>query len=665
MLRHGPKNSQRFSDLPGDVQEKVVRDAHADLDREYHSQQRAQQRAWAPECRYFISLAFLANLLAIEYNLPPEVAWKIILEWDALHPGGVDLSAGEEEIKKALKVAHFHYMLPRQPGDRYQEPGQRGCRLRAGNNPRPEPRPEPIRAGSCFQSLPEDLQKKALCDAFNSMYKLLEWRNLTASRIARHLCVTFDLPPQRARKIVADWDACNPGEVDPNLTMDDLRQEMESAYHSTTPRRGSGLEKLKFEAFLRAPRRKLTPEEDAALDHILGLDRPGNAPPVEHVYDTLTADEQKAEIAAATDSLNRMLGSRLKLNSGSVAELLCTDHDLPPEVAWQILSGRASQHTDRFPDGVVPDEFREKMERAYRYAAQKRRGMRVVSRTNEAKRMEAIAAEVNAAEMANFNRFPCTSFRWLSLRHKAQRNPWLFEVRCRKRACPGCRGWLNSREITNAELRFSTTEQAGSQLLQLDCPKERWRGLHDAIRRGDGDYYRVQLADGSCRVWTDAKLICSWAAVATPVTAADAITFLRSRLELCDGNGRPTATSHGWRLPRKEEGCKEFERLDKDVAGDKITMEFIEDLARHTGSKAHHHPPENPSGLYRLMVEFKRTDGWTPAAMATWRCCVQAQEIIPDITLVETIGGRPLCSSTTARDDFIDDDRDSWTPFDP
>lgn len=286
------------------------------------------------------------------------------------------------------------------------------------------------------------------------------------------------------------------------------------------------------------------------------------------------------------------------------------------------------------------------------------------------RRQEAADLETLKIMRRDFERFRCMKPRWIPLRQKYTGNPWLMLVRCEKRACPGCRDYLNNRELLNAERHFKRAVGGHQeQLLQIDCTKERWSALYAAIRAGHGQFLRIACVsdDGSdyYRVWTTAELVGSWKAAATPVAPEEALAFLKQRLPLCDGPVRPIVTSHRWKLPAEEEGSGQFKRFGKDVGGitESFTKEFVEELAQHTRSVTVSRVPNRRGGTIGLMVEFLRCGGWDENSLSVWKQSIQERFLVPYPNMIrETIGGRPV-GSAASRGDVFDDESD-WTPFD-
>lgn len=244
-------------------------------------------------------------------------------------------------------------------------------------------------------------------------------------------------------------------------------------------------------------------------------------------------------------------------------------------------------------------------------------------------REEEQAKAAVAAARRNHDRFPCCHPRYLGFLRMSNGQPWIGEVRCEKRCCPGCRQWLDHRELENARLRFQRAVKSGESLFRIECSDpDCWHALHAAIRRAEGDFLRLTREDGSFLVFTTyaPSLRSSWHAKAAVVSPADAIAELRTALGLCGCDRRSVSTSHAWKLLRPDKPTGKSEFIGEV---DRQAVSQINEIADTVGAIAVPRMPRSADSSMRRCWDFLRPGGWTPEERDHLFACWSSGEILP------------------------------------
>jgi hypothetical protein len=222
------------------------------------------------------------------------------------------------------------------------------------------------------------------------------------------------------------------------------------------------------------------------------------------------------------------------------------------------------------------------------------------------------AAEDIAEARRDFVRFPCCSPRPLSMRCRRTGGPVLLEVRCERRDCTGCCSYLNERELRNARLRFGEAAASGGSLWEMECPAECWEALRRRLSRLGADFLKACESGG--RFWVCFALEGAPspeegppAPGATWLSAEQALARLQRLLEAYPGLKRPVSTSHGWRLPRAEEGDGTLERAGN---AEPMSDETVHEIAASVGAVAVPSRPREDGGHLVRIWRFLRPGGW-------------------------------------------------------
>jgi hypothetical protein len=153
-------------------------------------------------------------------------------------------------------------------------------------------------------------------------------------------------------------------------------------------------------------------------------------------------------------------------------------------------------------------------------------------------------AAIDRESRRDFRRFPCPQERQrtLIMLDIVSGDPYLLHVRCSNRAeCPGCRAYLNDRDLMNLRMRFNRAERDGRQLYEVTCPSRRWEALRKRIRRAGGDYACVREGGDS-----DLCFVVTTANIGLPVTAEAAASTVGVILDRYHDRPRPVRTCRPW-----------------------------------------------------------------------------------------------------------------------
>jgi 5-methylcytosine-specific restriction protein A len=232
-------------------------------------------------------------------------------------------------------------------------------------------------------------------------------------------------------------------------------------------------------------------------------------------------------------------------------------HDLPPFTPPWALAGEAQQdeksHQQTEEEKAAEEALLNKIDEVIVNAKQVKESMRET---------EAKMAQVIAKARADHERehgMRCGRPRSVVLHDLATNGPRVQFVRCENyHHCQGCRRWRIFRETANATLHFHGHANAGGQLYELNVAAEQWDAMRRRINRQGGQYHRThEDCEGSLYYVVVSVRVPG----SIPVRPDVAVSTVRHLLDEYDGQPRPVATSHGWKLPRTEERADRYRRV--------------------------------------------------------------------------------------------------------
>ncbi|MFC2014164.1 bifunctional DNA primase/polymerase [Chloroflexota bacterium] len=171
------------------------------------------------------------------------------------------------------------------------------------------------------------------------------------------------------------------------------------------------------------------------------------------------------------------------------------------------------------------------------------------------------------------------------LRHRKQpRRQRIIGVLCGSWDCAVCGPHLKKKWLHQFTPLIMDSEAVYLSIIT----KEEWGKVYRRIRRGGGEFAKVELQDGPITIFTTAK-----GGLLLPQSLR--MSVLGAAIEAATFRHRAISTSRGWQLEKKEEGEPEWERIGQLP----ITVEDARDVVSQLGLK----PKEISSwGAYKMGV---------------------------------------------------------------